>query len=256
MKIKTLLIAVVAVICCVGYLPGASATSCSSLSGAQACRYYWEGCNTINGYTVPDSKKANCATWDTDSSSGCGCATCASGYEIKTVNEKYGTFGLSLTKRCVKSTTTPTTGVKCTTSNCTTNRYVMSNGTVYCFANKNSACTGFGQPYYGQVEFGLFSTQCANGKGVENTGTCAAMSCPSGAHMTTFTGNLYCHKDCSAGYYAISSATCEKCPTYTGANTTSRTNADDITECYVPKDVNISDASGTYHFTSNCYYSK
>lgn len=45
---------------------------------------------------------------------------------------------------------------------------------------------------------------------------------------------------------------CDKCPE---SGTTAQTDSE-ITQCYIPKDTAIGDTSGTYTYTSNCFYTK
>ena len=49
-----------------------------------------------------------------------------------------------------------------------------------------------------------------------------------------------------------STSTCESCP----SGGTSTAGATEITQCYVPTTTDFTDAAGTYHFSSNCYYSE
>ncbi len=60
---------------------------------------------------------------------------------------------------------------------------------------------------------------------------------------------------CPSGKYCASSTTCtpSSCPDYPTA--TSNSGATSITSCYYPRDTQLSDAAGTYLFTSNCFYS-
>lgn len=226
------------------------AQSCSELTGAQTCRYYWEGCGVIANNTVPSTMVANCKTWEADTSSGCGCASCNSGYTLTTVNEKYGNYPGALSKRCVKSVSTD---IPCTISNCTNDKYVFSNGTVYCRGSTPSSCTGIGQT---GSNFALYSQYCEDGHGKYNHGICAPGTCPSGFHKSTISTS--CTKDCSANYY-LSNSACTPCPSYNNIAGLSATNSERITDCYIPSTSswNFSDStgSGTAHFKSNCYYS-
>ncbi|HNY24995.1 MAG TPA: hypothetical protein PKJ33_00390 [Alphaproteobacteria bacterium] len=84
------------------------------------------------------------------------------------------------------------------------------------------------------------------------------------------------YTSCDAGYY-LSGGVCSVCPTDTYKDTisaagsctscpylqdvqghtsgTSYTNHDSITDCFVLSGTTFSDTSGSYSFTSNCYYS-
>lgn len=72
--------------------------------------------------------------------------------------------------------------------------------------------------------------------------------CPENATCTTsgFT--------CNQGYYA-NRATCVKCPSSGGTpGTTAGAGATSITACYIPYGMSITDETGSYIFTSHCYY--
>lgn len=60
---------------------------------------------------------------------------------------------------------------------------------------------------------------------------------------------------CAAGYYGTTTngtSGCTKCPTPGTSNTGTNTS---MTQCYIPADTEMSDSSGTYIYTKNCYYS-
>lgn len=62
---------------------------------------------------------------------------------------------------------------------------------------------------------------------------------------------------CQQGYYkATAGATsCTRCPSSGGVyGTTDSTGSKAITDCYIPAATSISDTSGTYQFTDDCYY--
>ena len=92
---------------------------------------------------------------------------------------------------------------------------------------------------------------------------CAA--CPSNATCSNVaTPDISCH----AGYYLVSKGnsisgytkTCEQCPPLgLGDNPVlgrSAYGSTSITQCYIPLNTDILDATGTYLFTSDCYYSE
>ncbi len=59
---------------------------------------------------------------------------------------------------------------------------------------------------------------------------------------------------CAAGYYGTSSngtSGCTRCP----SNGSSTAGATAITSCYLPSGTTGSDSTGSYTYTSNCYYS-
>ncbi|MBQ8293850.1 MAG: hypothetical protein IJX89_00490 [Alphaproteobacteria bacterium] len=63
-----------------------------------------------------------------------------------------------------------------------------------------------------------------------------------------------CEYQCRAGYYG-DGTTCTRCPSSGGVYGTSAAGSTAITSCYIPANSSMSDTTGTYTFTSNCYYS-
>ena len=71
----------------------------------------------------------------------------------------------------------------------------------------------------------------------------------------------YCAPDCASrvrsnsgfrsAVFSAAKASCATCPT----GGTSVAGATAITQCYVPTSTTMTDTAGTYHFSSNCYYS-
>jgi len=66
---------------------------------------------------------------------------------------------------------------------------------------------------------------------------------------------------CAAGYWGSSTngtSGCDECPgldSYHPGKSNPGNNTN-ITDCYIPKNINITDDTGTYHFTSDCKYSE
>lgn len=59
---------------------------------------------------------------------------------------------------------------------------------------------------------------------------------------------------CAAGYY-LDGTTCKQCPTSGGVTGTSPDkNTGGRTSCYATTTSTYTDTSGTFKFTSNCYY--
>lgn len=56
---------------------------------------------------------------------------------------------------------------------------------------------------------------------------------------------------CKPGYY-LSSGNCVRCP---NSGTTVDNNTGGITSCYIPSGTTGSDGTGSFKYTSNCYYS-
>ena len=65
---------------------------------------------------------------------------------------------------------------------------------------------------------------------------------------------------CAAGYYGAStngSSGCTICPSSGGVAGKSVAGSNtEITSCYIPANTPLSDSTGTYQYTSDCYYSK
>lgn len=89
---------------------------------------------------------------------------------------------------------------------------------------------------------------------------CAA--CPPNADCSNTTEP---YVECHAGYYLVSEGnaisgytkTCEQCPSLGQNNVKGRSayGSTSITQCYIPLNTDILDATGTYWFTSDCHYS-
>lgn len=94
--------------------------------------------------------------------------------------------------------------------------------------------------YYGTPSYTYYNGDAFGGcvKCPANTATCSG---------TTFT--------CAKGYYK-NGFSCTRCPSSGGVyGTTASTGATSITQCYIPSGTSMSDGTGTYTYTSNCYYS-
>ena len=63
---------------------------------------------------------------------------------------------------------------------------------------------------------------------------------------------------CQQGYYKAGTGTaaCSRCPSPDGVvyGTTDSTGSTSKTDCFIPADTDISDTTGTYQFTGDCYY--
>lgn len=62
---------------------------------------------------------------------------------------------------------------------------------------------------------------------------------------------------CAAGYYGASTngtSGCTRCPSSGGVYGTSAAGSTAITSCYIPANSSMTDSTGTYTFTTNCYY--
>lgn len=65
---------------------------------------------------------------------------------------------------------------------------------------------------------------------------------------------------CAAGYYQTGASggtiTCSECPSLGTLKGTSAEGSTDITACYLPANKDGTDNTGTFQFTSNCYYTR
>lgn len=94
------------------------------------------------------------------------------------------------------------------------------------------------------------SYSCRCNSGYYSTGgnesECSCLKCPV-ANSTCYNANSF---SCNAGYYKNGNA-CTLCPD----GGTSASGATSITSCYIRSGTTGSDSTGTYTYTSNCYYS-
>ncbi len=114
-----------------------------------------------------------------------------------------------------------------------------SNGTYSCSCGVGMGSVSCASGYMGTAKY-----QYINGQ--DNFTGC--YKCPSNA---TCSGNTI---TCNAGYYKTGN-TCVRCAYQDGVFGTSPAGSTDDTACYVPPNTNLTDTSGTYIFTNNCYYS-
>lgn len=64
------------------------------------------------------------------------------------------------------------------------------------------------------------------------------------------------NQECEKGYYLLNGS-CERCPSSGGVyGTTAGTGATNITECYIPAGTTLSDTTGEFTFSTDCYYTK
>ncbi len=65
---------------------------------------------------------------------------------------------------------------------------------------------------------------------------------------------------CSSGYYVYTGAgasiVCADCPSFGGISGTNAEGTTDITTCYIPANRDGTDSTGTFNFSSACYYTK
>lgn len=101
------------------------------------------------------------------------------------------------------------------------------------------------------------SYSCDSGYyGTATSASAGCTVCPSNATCTGGNDSTFL---CDKGYYK-SSTSCSRCPSETNYDgtriygTTTDTGAISMTDCYMPKNTPITDWTGTYEFTSDCYY--
>jgi len=139
---------------------------------------------------------------------------------------------------CSSGSTTTEIEVNKTEASCT------SFGTVICYKNKNN-----NNSYRAKN-----CTACASGY---KLATLNITECPQAAagQYETYTG---CVRDCQKGYYADPGITnCIRCPLSDGVyGTTTGTGAVSSAACYIPAGTTLSDSTGTYTYTSDCYYAR
>lgn len=94
----------------------------------------------------------------------------------------------------------------------------------------------------------LVSEYCSDYKGVaECTAFCAVAGCRPGWTPTPDRRSCVC----AQGYYRNSSNDCVQCP---DGGTTGGIGVSSISACYISANQSISDSTGTYVYTQNCFY--
>ncbi len=85
------------------------------------------------------------------------------------------------------------------------------------------------------------------------TSTFVICNCNPGYHMvyTPDRDGCTCEKNCTTGFYG-DGRVCSPCPA--PGTTDAAIYSNQITECFVPANENITDNSGTYQYTANCKY--
>ena len=79
------------------------------------------------------------------------------------------------------------------------------------------------------------------------------MKCPANSTSTAGSKTIDDCK-CNKGYYK-NGASCERCPSIGNVyGTTETSGATSINQCYMPLNTDIEDETGTFDFTSDCYY--
>lgn len=97
------------------------------------------------------------------------------------------------------------------------------------------------------------SYSCNSGYyGTATSSSAGCVACPSNATCAGGNDSTFV---CNRGYYK-NGTTCNRCPTEDGVTygTTKDAGATSMTECYMPANTSVTDWTGTYIFTSDCYY--
>ena len=170
------------------------------------------------------------------------------------------TFGASGT-RCQTTTMTCTKDLVHYTASCSD---TYGSGQKTCIdSNEGRSCmviTG------GVCPETIQNNTCANVCECYEYGECVYTSCKSGYYMPTNSqgdcvacpANATCSGgtalfSCNAGYYR-NGTSCSRCPSSGGVYGTSAAGSTKITDCYLPASTTGSDSTGTFTYTSNCYY--
>lgn len=128
------------------------------------------------------------------------------------------------------------------------------NSSQWCANNERTLefcyCTITGQSYHKQItSSGVTCQVCSCGYKCSSGGV--STQCPSGTYSDF---GAYSCTTCPEGTYcAAGTCTPKECPQNPPA--TSAAGSSGIKNCYYPKDISISDNTGLYLFTSNCFYS-
>lgn len=190
----------------------------------------------------------------------CTCTKCNSGYHIEgnhSTYKSYGSYNMYLPNGCVVgdgsgggTTTTCSTGSLCTMCK---GPSVTINGTMYCgmWADTNGTKTCSGSP--GAAASYQMSKCCnSDGYAVGSVSGCYSIACKPGFVLNY--NKTACV--CNVGYYGTSSS-CTQCPSSGGiAGLTAGIGKTQITDCYFPAGLKLSDTNGTFEYTQDCYYTK
>lgn len=224
----------------------------------------------------------HCATFDVADANNCTCNACQADYPVRSgsivrqnvvLNNLCGCTGngscginpdtayRSGTYTCVNgradwSTCLPTSGgsggsscsgyEKCSSASSggCRNFSITVDGVLYC--NTGESCNTTAP---GVATAVMVSQYCSDYMGVGGAcaSFCAVMGCQPG--WTPAPGRRSCV--CAQGYYRNSSNDCVQCP---DGGTTGGIGASSISACYIPANQSISDSTGTYVYTQNCFY--
>lgn len=228
--------------------------------------------------TFPNIK---CKTWDStyESQKVCACTQCPDGYTLTEETDISGDYHLynkctlfclcghntDTLNRCGSCTSTESGGpnystcTRCSTSGsgaslcdatynpCHT-QSVTIKGQIYCALQAGTTCT-----ITGATQAKLFSPYCKDYYGTGQNSVCRVVMC--GTNMVANTDKTECL--CKIGYYGTSTTGCAECPKLgTVPAITSQIGTTDITKCFIPAGISITDNTGTYKFTNSCYYTK
>lgn len=198
------------------------------------------------------------------------------------------TCSASICESCKGTTsTTNSYGVITTTTKLwTISGSCPSSGTFSCYCQETSTykCAA---GYYGSPTSSSSScTKCPDGKTSSPGATMASqctdegnlgdtiscIGCPTQSLSWTAAADGYqarcvistCEVRCASGYYGSASINtknstmsgCNLCPTSGGVAGNSAAGSTSITGCYIPSGTSFTDGTGTFSYTSNCYWSE
>lgn len=123
------------------------------------------------------------------------------------------------------------------------NYSITVDGVLYCNTGESCNVTGAAAAV-------MVSQYCSDYMGVGGacSSFCVVMGCKQGWTFIPGSNNRAC--TCAKGYYK-SSDDCVQCP---DGGTTADVGASSISACYIPANQSISDSTGTYVYTTNCFY--
>lgn len=183
----------------------------------------------------------------------CGCISDGSCSSNPDTSRRCGTYSCKLNKAdystCYKCPDTDSNYEYCTSNagsdnQCRQFKYT-SDGYVFCGTGNTCSIAAPGVQASTMV-----SAYCSEYKGVASLSKCAVMGCSTG--WTPSGDRSQCV--CAQGYYR-SGNNCLVCPSYNGTpGTTSGSGATSINECFVPLDTPFFDNTGTFIYSTFCYY--
>lgn len=251
-------------ILCIGLMMWGAGFLCINAFAAPTvatCKTVFESPSQCTKYSIDTASASDSITLYL-----CTCEICSDGYHLGSTTEYKNANGYYMlrTNTCVadsapggsgsgdSSTSRPKT---CSTGSlCTMCKgpSVTINGQLYCgmWADTNGTKSCTSAP--GTVNAYAMSPCCnTDGKAVGYMTGCYVNACKSG--MVAADNNLSCV--CDIGYYGTTTSGCARCPASGGMyGLTKEKGKSLITDCYFPTGYGIKDSTGSYLFTSDCFY--